>query len=72
MEQILSELRSYQWDDARLVQDSVMALAIALAHVRIWSSDLAPGQALLTREEKEDAGVEREAPIMAGVFERSF
>ena len=72
VEQVLSELRSYQWDDARLVQDSVMALAIALARVRIWISDLMPGQAHLTREEKEDAGVERDAPIMAGVFERSF
>jgi hypothetical protein len=29
-EQLLSELRSYQWDDRNLVQDSVMALAIAV------------------------------------------
>ena len=27
--QVLSELKSYQWDDAGIVQDSVMALAIA-------------------------------------------
>ncbi|MGE3985394.1 MAG: terminase family protein, partial [Dehalococcoidia bacterium] len=27
-EQLLSELRSYQWDDSRLIQDSVMALMI--------------------------------------------
>ena len=71
-EQVLSELHSYQWADQNIVQDSVMALAIALARVRIWNSDLAPGESLLSREEKEDAGIDRDAPIMAGVFERSF
>jgi hypothetical protein len=34
VEQVLSELKSYQWDDAAIVQDSVMALAIALADQR--------------------------------------
>lgn len=72
VEQVLSELRSYQWDDARLVQDSVMALAIALARVRIWNSDLAPGEAHLSREEKEDLRLEREAPVMAGIMDRPF
>jgi len=32
--QVLSELKSYQWEDERLVQDSVMALAIALDQKR--------------------------------------
>ena len=32
--QILSELKGYRWDDANIVQDSVMALAIALHAVR--------------------------------------
>ena len=32
--QILSELKSYRWDDANIVQDSVMALAISLHAVR--------------------------------------
>jgi hypothetical protein len=30
--QLDTELRSYQWDDRALTQDSVMALAIALEH----------------------------------------
>jgi len=32
VEQVLSELKSYQWQDTNIVQDSVMALAIALHH----------------------------------------
>ncbi len=32
--QVLSELKSYQWDDAALVQDSVIALAIAVTNTR--------------------------------------
>lgn len=32
--QILSELKGYQWDDAALVQDSVIALAIAVTNTR--------------------------------------
>ncbi len=34
VDQVLSELKSYQWDDQNIVQDSVMALAIALADQR--------------------------------------
>lgn len=34
VEQVLAELKSYQWEDANLVQDCVMALAIALADQR--------------------------------------
>ncbi len=33
VEQVLSEFKGYQWDDQGIVQDSVMALAIALAGV---------------------------------------
>ena len=29
--QVLSELKSYQWEDAGIVQDSVMALAMAVS-----------------------------------------
>src|SRR3972149_5511300 len=32
VDQVLSELRGYQWEDQNIVQDSVMALAIALSH----------------------------------------
>ena len=34
VDQVLSELKGYQWDDQNIVQDSVMALAIALADQR--------------------------------------
>lgn len=34
VDQVLSELKSYQWEDKGIVQDSVMALAIALADQR--------------------------------------
>ena len=34
VEQVLGELKGYQWDDQNIVQDSVMALAIALADQR--------------------------------------
>lgn len=37
-----AELRSYQWDDKTLVQDSVMALAIALDHIPEASKTHAP------------------------------
>ena len=33
VEQVLNELKSYQWDDTNIVQDSVMALAIAATQI---------------------------------------
>lgn len=40
--QLDAELRSYQWDDKALVQDSVMALAIALDHLADAAKTNAP------------------------------
>lgn len=34
VDQVLAELRAYQWDDKKLVQDCVMSLAIAVASIR--------------------------------------
>jgi len=62
--QLTHELRAYRWDDKNLVQDGVMALAIAAAHLP------APGRVVVTYdvdEAKRWRGAE-----MAGVSEKVF
>jgi len=66
VEQILSELKSYQWDDQNIVQDSVMALAIAMANVggRLWvvglGDDDESERALIEAQIKGAASVARQ------------
>ena len=59
--------------DDHAISLAVAALPAALNMSRAGLLDLTPGQALLTREEKEDLGLkEAGQPVMGGIMDRPF